>query len=86
MIDQTSGSAFYPKLATEGGPWEAKMELYRQVKLIIQGKTMMLPTKEHLLALYELFHFAAQECILLEERLNDMERTRAINTHNPNSD
>jgi hypothetical protein len=52
----------------------ARLRIYEEAKLILQGKSLMNPTREHLSALYELFHLAAQEAIILEERLNSIAR------------
>jgi hypothetical protein len=65
---------------------DRRLRTYVEAKLIMQGNLQIPPTKDHLLALYELFHLAAEEAIILGEQLDQMERSYGLRHKDPNND
>lgn len=58
--------------AMAAGPARTVLEVYEEVKRIIEGRTLMLPAMEHLKVMYELYHLAVEEEIRLREELEEL--------------
>lgn len=65
---------------------DQRLRTYAEAKLIMQDNLQIAPTVKHLLALYELFHLAAEEAIILSEQLDQMEQSHGLRHKNTTND